>query len=242
MGDRTSLTLSAGMDSMSENVFINIKNRSLSITADVEIPEGGANGVILAQGGRFGGWSLYLKDGKPSYAYSFIGLEEYKVAATKPVAPGKATIRMNFDYDGGGVGKGGIATILVNGERVASGRIERTQPAIFSADETAGVGIDDATPVTNDYKERDNAFTGKIHKVTVDVKPIGEAVKAEADAVKGDADTEKGIGRLVEFPHAGHSCGLRPILFGVSPPNSVWTLTNVTAATTISPPISSSAR
>ncbi len=193
MGDRTSLTLSAGMDSMSENVFINIKNRSLSITADVEVPEGGANGVILAQGGRFGGWSLYLKDGKPSYAYSFIGLEEYKVAATKPVAPGKATIRMNFDYDGGGVGKGGIATILVNGEKVASGRIERTQPAIFSADETAGVGIDDATPVTNDYKERDNAFTGKIHKVIVDVKPIGEAVKAEAAAVKGDAALKKAL-------------------------------------------------
>lgn len=193
MGDRTSLTLSEGMDSMSENVFINIKNRSLSITADVEIPEGGATGVILAQGGRFGGWSLYLKDGKPSYAYSFIGLEEYKVAATKPVAPGKATIRMNFDYDGGGVGKGGIATILVNGEKVASGRIERTQPAIFSADETAGVGIDDATPVTNDYKERDNAFTGKILRVTVDVKPIGEAVKAQADAVKGDAALKKAL-------------------------------------------------
>ncbi len=119
MGDRTSLTLSAGMNSMSENVFINIKNRSLSITADVEIPPGGANGVILAQGGRFGGWSLYLKDGKPMYCYNFIGLQEYKVAATQPVASGKATIRMNFDYDGGGVGKGGIATIMVNGRQVA---------------------------------------------------------------------------------------------------------------------------
>jgi arylsulfatase len=91
---------------------------------------------------------------------------------------------MNFDYDGGGVGKGGIATILVNGKEVASGRIDRTQPAIFSADETAGVGVDDATPVTSDYKERDNAFTGKIHKVTVDVKPVGEAIKAQSDAVK----------------------------------------------------------
>ncbi len=182
MGNRTSLTLSEGMDSMSENVFINIKNRSLSITADVEIPEGGANGVILAQGGRFGGWSLYLKDGKPTYSYNFIGLEEYKVAASKPIKPGKATIRLNFDYDGGGIGKGGTATILVNGEKVASGRIERTQAMIFSADETAGVGKDDATPVTADYKERDNSFTGKIQKVVVDVKPIGEAVKAAADA------------------------------------------------------------
>jgi arylsulfatase len=181
------------MGSMSENVFINIKNRSLSITADVEIPEGDANGVILAQGGRFGGWSLYLKDGKPTYSYNFIGLQEYKVNAVKSLAPGKATIRMNFDYDGGGIGKGGMATILVNGGNVASGRIERTQPTIFSADETASVGVDDATPVTNDYKERDNAFTGKIHKVTVEVKPIGAAVKAEADAAKRDASLKKAL-------------------------------------------------
>ena len=181
---------------MSENVFINIKNRSLSITADVEIPEGGANGVILAQAGRFGGWSLYLKDGKPTYCYNFLGLQEYKVAAPQALAAGKATIRMNFDYDGGGVGKGGTATILVNGEKVASGRIERTQPTIFSADETAGVGVDDATPVTTDYKERDNAFTGKILKVTVDVKPIGAAVKAEADAAQARGRGEESLVRL----------------------------------------------
>jgi arylsulfatase len=187
MGDRTSLTLSAGMDSMSENVFINIKNRSLSITADVDVPEGGANGVMLAQGGRFGGWSLYLKDGKPTYCYNFLGLEEFKVAATQPVAAGKATIRMNFDYDGGGPGKGGTATLLVNGEKVASGRIERTQAGIFSPDETAGVGADDATPVTADYKERDNVFTGKIFKVTVDVKPIGAAEKAAASKAGAEA-------------------------------------------------------
>jgi arylsulfatase A-like enzyme len=193
MGDRTSLTLGPGMDSMSENVFINIKNRSLSITADVEIPQGGANGVILAQGGRFGGWSLYLKDGKPTYCYNFVGLQEYKVAAPSALAAGKATIRMNFDYDGGGVGKGGVATILVNGKQVASGRIERTQMAIFSADETAAVGVDDATPVTADYAERDNAFSGKIFKVTVDVKPVGAAVKAQADATQHELDLKKAL-------------------------------------------------
>jgi arylsulfatase len=186
MGGRTSLTLAEGMTGMSENVFINIKNRSLSITAEVEIPQGGANGVILSQAGRFGGWSLYMKDGKPTYVYNFLGLNEYKVAGSQALPAGKATIRMNFDYDGGGVGKGGTATILVNGKSVASGRIERTQPAIFSADETAGVGVDEATPVTSDYKERDNAFTGKIFKVTVDVKPIGEAVKAGVDVVVRD--------------------------------------------------------
>jgi arylsulfatase len=193
MGERTTLTLSEGMTGMSENVFINIKNRSLSITAEVEIPEGGANGVILAQAGRFGGWSFYFKDGKPVYCYNFLGLQEYKVAAPQALAAGKATIRMNFDYDGGGIGKGGVATLLVNNEKVASGRIERTQPTIFSADEGAGVGIDDATPVTTDYKERDNAFTGKILKVVIDVKPIGAAVKADADAARRETDIKKAL-------------------------------------------------
>jgi hypothetical protein len=193
MEGRTSLTLSEGMVGMSENAFINIKNRSLSITADVEIPEGGANGVILAQGGRFGGWSLYLKDGKPMYCYNFLGLQEFKVSAPQAMRAGKATIRMNFDYDGGGIAKGGTATLLVNGEKAASGRIEHTQPMIFSADETADVGVDCATPVTTDYKERDNAFTGKIIKVTVDVKPIGAAVRAEVDSGQRMAAVKKAL-------------------------------------------------
>jgi arylsulfatase A-like enzyme len=193
MGDRTSLTLSAGMVGMSENVFINIKNRSFSINADVEVPEGGANGVILAQAGRFGGWTLYLKDGKPTYCYNFLGLQEFKVSAPQALAAGRATVRMDFDYDGGGVGKGGTATLLVNGTQVATGRIERTQGMIFSADETAGVGMDDATPVTRDYKERDNGFTGKILKVTVDVKPVGAAVKAEADSGHREAAVKQAL-------------------------------------------------
>jgi len=193
MGDRTSLTLSAGMVGMSENVFINIKNRSFSITADTEIPQDGANGVVLAQGGRFGGWSLYLKEGKPTFCYNFLGLQQFKVSAPQALAAGKATVRMNFDYDGGGISKGGMATLLVNGEKVASGRIEHTQAMAFSADETAGVGVDDATPVTTDYKERDNAFTGKIIKVTVDVKPIGAAVRAEVDSGRRIAALKKAL-------------------------------------------------
>jgi arylsulfatase len=193
MGDRTSLTLSSGMVGMSENVFINVKNRSLSITANVEIPANGANGVIVAQGGRFGGWSLYFKDGKPMYCYNFLGLQETKVAAPTSLVAGKATIRMNFDYDGGGPGKGGTATLLVNDKKVASGRIEKTQPIAFSGDETADVGVDDATPVTTDYKQNDNTFTGKILKVTVDVKPIGAATKAEADAASQEAKTKKAL-------------------------------------------------
>jgi arylsulfatase len=187
IGDRTSLTLHAGMKGMAENVFLNCKNRSLTITADVEIPQGGANGVILAQGGRFGGWSLYFKDGKPAYTYNFLGLQRWSVAASQPVPAGKATIRFDFTYDGGGMGKGGLGILFVNDTKVAEGRIERTQPNIFSADETADVGEDDATPVTEEYKAYDNKFTGKIRKVTVDVKPMGAGEKAAASQANAEA-------------------------------------------------------
>lgn len=172
MGGRTSLTVFEGMIGLTENVFINTKNRSHSITAEAQIPEGGAEGVLISQAGRFGGWSLYLNNGKPVYAYNFLGLVRYKIAATKAVPPGKATIRFEFKYDGGGMGKGGLGTILVNGEKVAEGRIEHTQAMIFSADEGADVGRDGETPVSDDYKQGDNAFTGKIHKVTVEVEPV----------------------------------------------------------------------
>ncbi len=170
MAGRTSLTVFPGMAGMSENVFINTKNRSHTITAEVQIPENGAKGVILAQAGRFGGWSLYLNDGKPTYTYNFLALKEYSVAATKPISSGKVIIRYEFAYDGGGPGKGGVGTIFVNDEKVASGRIERTQGFIFSADEGADVGFDGETNVTSNYEEGNNKFTGTIRKVTVDLK------------------------------------------------------------------------
>jgi arylsulfatase len=191
MEGRTSLTLHAGMKGMSENVFVNVKNRSLAITADVEIPARGANGVILAQGGRFGGWSLYFKDGKPMYTYNFLGLQRFNVAAAQAVPAGKAKVRMDFAYDGGGLGKGGVATLYVNDKQVARGRIEHTQAGIFSADETADVGVDDATPVSDAYKAWDNAFTGKIMKVTVDVKAMGAGEKVAAS--KAAAETAKKV-------------------------------------------------
>jgi arylsulfatase len=169
MAGRTSLTVFEGMFGMTENVFINTKNRSFSITAEVQIPDGGASGVILAQAGRFGGFSLYFKDGKPTYAYNYLGLKTDKVAGAKAVPAGKATIRFEFNYDGGGLGKGGTGTMFVNGEKAAEGRIERTQAMIFSADEGADVGLDGETPVTDDYKAGDNKFTGKIHKVTIEI-------------------------------------------------------------------------
>lgn len=186
MAGRTSLTVYPGMK-MSENVFINIKNRSLTITADVEIPEGGANGVILAQGGRFGGWSLYLKDGKPAYAYNYLGLQRSTVASPQAIPAGKATIRFAFAYDGGGIGKGGTGSLYVNDEKQAEGRIEHTQAMIFSADETADVGEDDATPVTEDYAAYENHFTGKLVKVTIDVKALGMGEAVAANTATADS-------------------------------------------------------
>ena len=181
MAGRTSLTVYEGMAGMSENVFISTKNVSHSITAEVEIPKGGAKGVILAQAGRFGGWSLYLKDGKPSYTYNFLGLQRFTVAAKQPVAAGKVTIRFEFAYDGGGLGKGGKGTLFVNGNKVAEGRIDRTQAMIFSADEGADVGEDGETPVVETYGiTAPYKFTGKIAKVTVDITPMKTAGTPQA--------------------------------------------------------------
>jgi arylsulfatase A-like enzyme len=191
MGSRTSLTVYEGMIGMSENVFINLKNKSHTITADVEIPQGGANGVILAQAGRFGGWSLYMKDGKPTYTYNFLGLQRFNVAAAQPLPAGKATIRFEFAPDGPGMGKGGIGTILVNGQKVAEGRIERTQCCFFSADEGADVGVDEATPVTEDYKEGNNKFTGKINSVTIDLKEMKAADAGVEQHVVSEAHARK---------------------------------------------------
>ncbi len=170
MDGRTSLTLADGMTGMTENVFLNIKNRSKTITAELEVPERGANGAILVQGGRFGGWALYVKDGIPAYDYNFLGLSRATIEGTQPLAPGTATVRFEFAYDGDGLGKGGQGTLFVNDEKVAEGRIERTQPMVFSADETADVGIDLATPVVERIgAERASRFTGSVTSVTVEV-------------------------------------------------------------------------
>jgi arylsulfatase A-like enzyme len=194
MAGRTSLTVFEGMAGMSENVFINTKNRSHTITAEVTIPKGGANGVILAQAGRFGGWSLYLKNGKPTYTYNFLGLKRFTIAAQKAIPAGKATIRYELAYDGGGLGKGGVGTIYVNDKKVAQGRIERTQPLAFSADEGADVGEDGETPVVEDYGiPAPYKFTGKITKVTIDLKEMKAADKAEEDKARAEAAHKKAV-------------------------------------------------
>lgn len=174
LGDRKSLLLYEGMEGMMENTFMNIKNKSFTVTADIEVPAGGAKGVILTQGGRFGGWSVYLNDGKPSFIYNFLGLENFVIASESKLPVGKTTVTFDFMYDGGGLGKGGDVTVLVDGKSVAKGRVEKTQPYIFSADETADVGLDNQTPVAVTenigYGPVETRFTGKIHKVLLEVK------------------------------------------------------------------------
>ena len=171
MGKRTSLTLAEGMTGMMEGVFVNVKNRSKTITAEIDVPATGGNGTIVAQGGRFGGWSLYVKGGVPGYDYNFLGLRRTAIVSPKKLGPGKAELRFQFDYDGGGPGKGGLGMLFVNGEKVAEGRIPATQPGLFSADETADVGIDLGTPVVEAIgAEAKSRFSGRIPKLTVDVK------------------------------------------------------------------------
>ena len=168
MGERTSLTLADGMDGMLENTFINIKNRSKTITAQLELA-GDDRGIILTQGGKFGGWALYMDGGKPAYTYNWFGLEKYTIASDEALPEGSAEVKLEFAYDGGGPGKGGLATLYVNGKKVSEGRVERTTPAVFSGDETADVGKDDATQVVAAFENvRDSKFTGSVKSVTVD--------------------------------------------------------------------------
>lgn len=178
MFGRKKLTVFEGMTGMMENAFINTKNTSFSITAEVEMPASrdasasGAKGVLLCQGGRFAGWSLYMKEGKVSYVHNWVGLERYTITSKEVVPPGKATIRYEFAYEGGKkIGAGGQGTLYVNGKKVAEGRIEKTVPLVFSADDAADVGIDEGTPVTEEYQAGvPSRFTGRIRKITIELK------------------------------------------------------------------------
>jgi arylsulfatase len=157
--------LYGGMHRLSENSVINLKNKSHAVTAEVEIPKGGANGVIIAQGGAFAGWSLYLHDGKPKYCHNLAGLLRFYVEGSRKVPAGKHQVRMEFAYDGGGLAKGGTATLYIDGKKTGEGRINATVPMIYSADETCDVGRDIGTPVSEDYTSATSEFTGKVHWV-----------------------------------------------------------------------------
>ncbi len=143
--------LFGGMGRLTENVVLNIKNKSHAVTADVTVPEGGGSGVIIAQGGAFGGWSIYLHEGRPAYCYNLFGLQQFKVHGESQVPAGDHQVRMEFSYDGGGLGKGGVADLYVDGSKVGTGRVEATVPMLFSGDETTDIGSDSATPVSDEY-------------------------------------------------------------------------------------------
>jgi hypothetical protein len=154
---------------LSENGVINTKNKSHSVTAEVEIPTSGVKGVIAAQGGNMGGWSLYAHEGKLKYHYNFLGMLHFDVTATSPLPSGIHQVRMEFAYDGGGMGKGAAITLYVDGKKVGAGHVDRTHALFFSMDETMEVGCDVGEPVSQDYGPHNNEFNGNIKWVQIDI-------------------------------------------------------------------------
>ena len=161
--------LYAGMGRLSENSVVSIKNKSFSVTAELVVAEGGAEGVIIAQGGRFGGWSLYAKAGRAKFVYNVLGIQEFATEAELSIPAGRCQVRMEFAYDGNGLGKGGDVTLYYDGKPVGAGRVGATQAMIFSADETTDVGYESGTPVTADYTTTGSRFTGRINWVQIDL-------------------------------------------------------------------------
>jgi arylsulfatase len=172
------------MKGLSPHSIVSTLNKSLAITAEVVVPDQGAEGTIFAIGGLTGGYSLYTKDGKPKYCYNFCGLRRYFVEGAEAIPAGTHQVRMEFAYDGGGVAKGGRVSLFIDGRNVGEGQVDMTQPFAFSADETADVGAEMGSPVSPDYGPRDNAFNGVINWVELDVDK--DAV--DADHVLLDAE------------------------------------------------------
>ncbi|HSC90233.1 MAG TPA: sulfatase-like hydrolase/transferase [Gaiellaceae bacterium] len=170
-GDRQ--LLFGGMGRLTENSVVSIKNKSHAVTAEISVPEGGAEGVIVAQGGSIGGWSLYLKEGRPRYCYNLLGIQRFYVGADAEVPPGTHQVRMEFAYAGGGLGKGGDVTLYLDGATVGEGTVGATAPMIFSADDTCDVGVENGALVADDYPVP-NAFTGTVEWVEIDVGAAAE--------------------------------------------------------------------
>lgn len=158
-----------GMGRLSENSVISIKNKSFSVSAEVVVPSAGAAGVIIAQGGRFGGWSLYAYDGYVRFVYNVLGIHEFTTTAQEPIPAGTHQVRMEFGYDGGGLAKGGDVTLYHDGRAVGTGRVGMTQPMVFSADETTDIGHETGTTVSSDYTAATSRFTGSIRWIQIDL-------------------------------------------------------------------------
>jgi arylsulfatase len=166
--------LFGGMGRLSEHSIINVKNKSHSVTAEVTVPDGGADGVIVAQGGAFAGWSLYVKDGRPKYAYNLFGVNDFHVESNAQIPPGTHQVRMEFTYDGGGLGKGGDVALYLDGAKTAEGRVEGTVPMLYSADETCDISSDTASPVSDDYTSEGSHFNGTVEWVQIDIADAAE--------------------------------------------------------------------
>jgi arylsulfatase A-like enzyme len=164
-----------GMSHLSESSVLNIKNKSFSVTAEVVVPERSGNGkwpasgTIIAQGGAIGGWSFYAKDGKAKFTYNLVGLQVFTTEADEPVPPGKHQVRAEFAYDGGGLAKGGDVSLYYDGEKVGEGRVEATQPFIFSSDEGLDIGRETGTTVAPECDARSSEFSGEINWVELKV-------------------------------------------------------------------------
>jgi arylsulfatase A-like enzyme len=161
--------LFGSMGRLSESSVVSVKNKSHSVTAEIVVPKGGAEGVIIAQGGNIGGWALYAKDGKLKYCYNLLGVKQFYAESTSALAPGDHQVRMEFAYDGGGLGKGGTVTLYVDGKEVGEGKVAATAPMIFSADDGCDVGVDTGSPVSPDYGSRGNEFSGRVKGVLLSI-------------------------------------------------------------------------
>ena len=166
--------LFGGMGHLSENCVLSIKNKSHSITAEIVVPEKGAEGVIIAQGANIGGWSLYAKGGKLKYCYNWGGFKHFMIEATTPVPAGDHQVRMEFAYAGPGLGKGGTVTLYTDGKKVGEGKVDATLANIFSADDGCDVGEDTGAPVSPDYGPHGNAFNGRVKGVQLAIAEAAE--------------------------------------------------------------------
>jgi arylsulfatase len=166
--------LFGGMGRLSENSVLNLKNKSHSVTAEITVPKSGAEGVIIAQGGNIGGWALYAKGGKLKYCYNLLGLRYFYAESEGTLPAGDHQVRMEFAYDGGGLGKGGTATLYVDGKQVGQGKVGATAAMIFSADDGLDVGMDTGAPVSTEYGPRGNEFTGRVKGIELAIAEAAE--------------------------------------------------------------------
>src|SRR5262249_39576409 len=168
--------LFGGMGRLGENCVINVKNKSHAVTAEIVVPQSGAEGVIIAQGGNIGGWSLYAKGGKLKYCYNLAGGQQFFVESDRALPPGGHQVRMEFAYAGGGLGQGGQASLYIDGQKVGEGPIPMTQAMVFSADDGCDVGEDGGSPVSPDYGPRGNAFNGRVKGVQLAIDEVAESL------------------------------------------------------------------